>query len=365
MLQEKADELTLLDEELLSVDDVLMVPKLGVLSSRSEAQITPYIYSSPMDTVTGYELTKTMLDNNQYPVVCRFLEDEWKRCLKEFYNNPSVFFAIGSKKESIQFLITELEKIRPDDIQNCPPISVAVDIAHGDTLHAHALYKWLSQQPFIGNIMSGSICTPDAALRAYESGCTHIRVGIGPGSACTTRVMTGCGMPQLSAVYFAHKILKAVQADCEVIADGGIRSPGDANKYLAAGATGIMMGSAFSKTEESAGWKVELNEIDTSKTVTFPLKRTYKKVKQYRGQASASFQEDMFGKSNICPEGASTNTFSPQNTCKQIIDKYIGGLQSAISYLGITSSDEMNPDNVTFIKVTQSTYKEGTPHGCS
>ena len=79
----------------------------------------------------------------------------------------------------------------------------------------------------------------------------------------------------------------------------------------------------------------------------------------------ASFQKDMFGKSNICPEGASSNTFSPENTCKEVVDKYIGGLQSAISYLGIRSSIEMDPDNITFIKVTQSSYKEGTPHGCS
>lgn len=365
MLQEETDSLSLLDEEVLSNDDVLMVPKLGILSSRSEAEIEPYIYSSPMDTVTGYELTKAMVENNQYAVVCRFLKDEWNQCLAEFYDNPSVFFAIGSKTEDVENLIEQLKAVMPPDIDNIPPLSVAVDIAHGDTLHAHAVYKWLSQQPFIGNIMSGSVCTPDGALRAYESGCTHIRVGVGPGSACTTRIMTGCGMPQLSAVYFASKILNAVEADCEIIADGGIRSPGDANKYLAAGATGVMMGKAFSRTEESAGWQLKEREVDTSKPLSFPMTRSYDKIKKYRGQASADFQADMFGKSNVCPEGATTDFFSPSGTCKSVIDMYVGGLSSAISYLGIKSSTEMNPSNVTFVKLTHSSYQEGTPHGCS
>lgn len=364
MLQEKAINVSILDDELLSADDVLMVPSLGILSSRSEAEIDPYIYSSPMDTVTGYELTKAMVEQNQFPVVCRFLKDEWTRCLEEFHDNPDVFFAIGSRNKDVELLLKELKRIKPTSGPPTAPLSVAVDIAHGDTEHAHAVYKWLASQPFIGRIMSGSVCTPDAALRAYQSGCTHIRVGIGPGSACTTRVMTGCGMPQLSAVYFTYKMLKAVGAKCEIIADGGVRSPGDANKYLAAGATGVMMGSAFSRTEESAGWQLEPKQVQHSGTITFPLKREYVKVKAYRGQASAEFQKDNFGKSDTCPEGASTGLFEPSGTCSSVIEKYSRGLSSAISYLGLRSSTQMCPEQVRFIKLTQSAYMEGTPHGC-
>lgn len=364
MLQEETNQLTLLDEEVLSADDVLLVPRKGILKSRSDADIEPYIYSSPMDTVTGYELTKAMLEQNQFPVVCRFLKDEWTRCLEEFHDNPDVFFAIGSKQSDIESLIKELDRIKPRSGPQTPPLSVAVDIAHGDTDHALALYKWLASQAFIGRIMSGSVCTPDAALRAYRHGCTHIRVGVGPGSACTTRLMTGCGMPQLSAVYFAHKVLKAVEAECEIIADGGIRYPGDANKYLAAGATGVMMGKAFSAAEESAGWMIEYGEVDLSEPVSFPLTRPMRKVKRYRGQASASFQQDMFGKSNVCPEGATSGTFTVSTTCAQVIANYKGGLASAISYLGLSSSSEVCPEKVTFVKLTQGAHKEGTPHGC-
>jgi IMP dehydrogenase len=177
--------------------------------------------------------------------------------------------------------------------------------------------------------------------------------------------MTGCGMPQLSAVYFAGKALHAVKANCEIIADGGIRSPGDANKYLAAGATGVMMGKAFSKTEESAGWHLVERTPNFSATLSFPMTRSYDKLKKYRGQASSDFQTDTFGKSNVCPEGAATDFFSPSGTCKSVIDMYVGGLSSAISYLGVKSSAEINPSNVNFVKLTHSSYQEGTPHGCS
>jgi hypothetical protein len=161
MLQEEANSLSLLDEEILSNDDVLMVPKLGILSSRSEAKIEPYIYSSPMDTVTGYDLTKAMVENNQYAVVCRFIKEEWNKCLREFYDNPSVFFAIGSKTEDVENLIEQLKTIMPSDTDNIPPLSVAVDIAHGDTLHAHAVYRWLSQQPSYQGRSRPRVCLYD------------------------------------------------------------------------------------------------------------------------------------------------------------------------------------------------------------
>jgi len=172
-------------------------------------------------------------------------------------------------------------------------------------------------------------------------------------------------MPQLSAVYYARKMLNSVNAKCEIIADGGIRSPGDANKYLAAGATGVMMGNAFSRTKESAGWIVKEEKLDLSKTLRFPLTRPTSLIKRYRGQASASFQEDAFGKSNACPEGAVGNYFAPTGTCNDVVEMYKGGLSSAISYLGLKSSADMSPENVTFIKLTQNSYLEGMPHGCS
>jgi len=375
MHKEKDQEIiNILDEELLCADDVLMVPEEGILTSRSDAKIKPYIYSAPMDTVTGYNMTRAMIDSGEFPVVCRYLKEEWNRALVEYHSNPKVFFAIGSKREDIEDLVRKLSVVKVGesygDAEEIPPLSVAVDIAHGDTHHAHALYSWLSAQPFIGNIMSGSVCTADAAMRAYRNGCTHIRVGVGPGAACTTRLMTGCGMPQLSAVYFCAKAVKAIEQQgkpYEIIADGGIRNPGDANKYLAAGATGVMMGKAFAECPESAGWiESDLLPLDQMEgIVEFPLKRPPTVThKFYRGQASASFQQERFGQTSKCPEGASSTALHPSKTCSEILGKYRSGLASAISYLGLSSIDELKPESVTLVKITPSTYKEGTPHGC-
>jgi len=337
----KATFKSCLDQEVLSNDDVLLLPQLGVISSRSEAEISPFIYSSPMDTVTGYDLAKKMLELNQYPVVCRFLPDEWIKCLKSFHDNENIFFATGSKKEDATILIGALATLDKE-----VAVNINIDVAHGDTIEMHKLYSWYSQQNYVNKIMSGTICNPQGAVRAARSGCTHIRLGIGPGSACTTRIMTGCGLPQLSTVYMAHRALQkeGIRDKVVLIADGGVKNPGDAIKYLAAGADAIMMGGVFSKTEESYGWN-DQNE------------------KSYRGQASESFQKDTFGKANICPEGATGPVIKPTTTVKKVVDTFQGGMQSAISYLGLKTSTDLDPDRVYFVRTTNSTLRESLPHG--
>ena len=337
--------MTLLDTEYLTADDVILCPQQGVLQSRSEAEILPFIYSSPMDTVTGYELTSSMLENGHYPVVCRFLDEEWEKTFIDYYTDPRVFFAIGSKEQdtkALKKLITE--RTFSDKVE----ISINIDVAHGDTVYMNKLYEYYSNQPYIGYIMSGSICTPEAAERAVRAGCTHLRVGIGPGSACTTRLKTGCGMPQLTAVYKIHKHLQKIgrRNNVSIIADGGVRYPGDAVKYLAAGADAIMMGQRFSPCYESAGW----------------YEQDGKTVKRYRGQASAEFQKEMLSQTPDCAEGASTNTFVPQFNCRTVINEFEGGVRSALSYLGLRSISELQPSNITFYKVTQAAQQEGQPH---
>ncbi len=335
----------ILATEYLTADDVILSPQLGVLQSRSEAEILPFIYSSPMDTVTGSELTEAVLENGHFPVVCRFLEEEWKETFLKHYTDQRVFFAVGSKTQDSDNL---LKLIKDTTFAKKVRVSINIDVAHGDTEYMHKLYRWYSSQPNVGFLMSGSVCTPGAAERVVMSGCTHLRVGIGPGSACTTRLKTGCGMPQLTAVYLIHEHLKSIgmRNKVQLIADGGVRYPGDAVKYLAAGADAIMMGQTFSRCYESAGW-YHLNG---------------KTVKKYRGQASSAFQKEMLSTSPDCAEGASTDTFVPEITCKAVVNEFEGGIRSALSYLGLTSISELQPENVEFIKVTQAAQQEGKPH---
>lgn len=339
-----------LQSEFLTTDDVILLPSLGILESRSEACVSPFIYSSPMDTVTGYNLSKAIVAEGHYAVVCRFTPKEWIKSFKEFGTNPNVFFALGSSLEEVCRINHLAGKHWPES-----SVSINIDVAHGDTEYMHKLYKTYADMNCINSIMSGSVCTPQGAVRAARSGCTHLRVGIGPGSACTTRLKTGCGMPQLSAIYLVDQALKqeGLRESVQVIADGGVRYSGDAVKYLAAGADGIMMGNLFSKTNESCGWK----NVKTSwwkKPV---------KMKRYRGQASKEFQIDTYGVDPACAEGASGPPIFPQNSVREVISEFEGGVKSALSYLGIMSTDQLNLDNVSFVRTTNSVITENTSHG--
>lgn len=326
-----------LDLELLSVDDVLLVPNLGRLSSRSEAEINAFMFSAPMDTVTGFDLASKLLSLGEYATISRFLpKKELNKCIKHFMLNERCFFAIGAKSEDLaDFINLVYENLTEEQAETDITISVAIDIAHGDSMIAHQAAQWLSQNIKI-NIMSGSICTPAGAIRAVESGCTHLRVGVGPGSQCQTRMMTGVGMPQLSAVYLINQAITErfgakIREHITIIADGGIRHPGDAVKYLAAGADAVMLGSRFAQCVESPGWK--------------------EGTKQYRGQASASFQEAHYGRPNPCPEGTTSQAFAATSTVEEVVNEFRGGLASAISYLGVTKSIDLTPANVSLSRL--------------
>ena len=354
----------ILDQELLTVDDVLLEPALGILKSRSDAKLRQFIYSDPMDTVTGYELACEMIQGGEVPVICRELSDEeYCKCLKEF-QGKNAFFAVGATKSELQRFLNRMVDARLDE--QGIRVNVAIDIAHGDSVIAYEAITFLRSLDFIGDIMSGSIATADAAARSVKAGCTFLRVGIGCGAACSTRLMTGVGVPQLSAVYLIAKWLSTHPGkdDITVIADGGIRYPGDAVKYLCAGAHAIMLGSLLSKTEESPGWTVSWPTPNDSKTVeTFPLP-TPKPIlsKRYRGHASASFQKDHFGKPNRCPEGATSSEFVwDGTTVHSVLEEFRGGVASAISYLGLTDQMELNPEHVRFLRITNSAWQESLP----
>ena len=364
----------LLDHEMLSADDVLMVPELGELSSSTLAELEPFIYSAPMDRVTGYELTKAMVAAGEYPVVSRDLpEAEYLRCLQEFAGHPKVFFAVSIKKKWLAQFFRRLESTGFNG-----KINLAVDVAHGDLWVAHSATRFLREQQFVDKIMSGSVATPGGALRAVQAGATHIRIGVGPGSQCTTRIVTGFGVPQLSAVYQINKLLsETAEVDgvprsiygrdrIVLIADGGIRSSGDAAKYLAAGADAIMMGSEFSKAKESPGWyHAGFEPVDTAEVVTFPLPEPnpiFKKI--YRGCASAQHQLDHKGAARAAPEGESSKEFKWQGeTVESVISRYRQGIERAISYGGGKSISDLNPTQIKMIKITGAAQRESVAHG--
>ena len=345
----------------LSTDDVLLEPATGLLRTRSNADVrNTYIYSSPMDTVTGIDLCDALLPLNQATVFCRYLsEKELIQSLEKYHAHKNYWFSVGANIETFQFLNEWVENHKSK-----VSLNVSVDIAHGDMIDTYPLYNKYANAPWCKALMSGTVATFQSALNVHEAGCTHIRVGIGPGSACSTRIVTGCGVPNLSAVYdvwsgfFSYDLNDKVT----IIADGGIRNTGDAIKYLAAGADAVMIGNLFSKAVESHGWKESkllkfLNIISFG--YLFENKHLYK---YYRGQASKEFQETYSRRLPLHVEGVQGPLQHPNYTTTDFILSFNASIASAISYLGLSSISQLSPINVKFLQISNSASHESTPH---
>ena len=196
-------------------------------------------------------------------------------------------------------------------------------------------------------ICAGNIATGDAAKRLYNSGADIIKVGIGPGSICTTRMVAGIGVPQISAIMDVKKSLKNKKV--KIISDGGIKFSGDIAKALAAGADAIMMGSIFAGTEESPGKKFRIKG---------------KIYKEYRGMGSIGamssgsanryFQKNFKDKSKFVPEGVEGRVEFKGNVSK-IIYQLQGGLRSSMGYIGAKNLSQI-PKNAKFIKITKADF---------
>ena len=337
----------------LATDDVLLQPTVGVLKSRSDTNTTAsFVFSSPMDVVTGFDLSKAMIDQKQNPTFCRFLSEKQKlQALNTLTISDNFWYSVGASYEDYEFVS-----------QNLPPnttVNISVDVAHGATNSLRDIYKLYSKAPWCSKLMSGTVATVSGATFVYNAGCNYIRVGIGPGSACSTRIVTGVGYPNLSAVYEIYRYFDDIYNGYDgpfIIADGGIRNSSDIVKYLSAGANGVMLGSMLSSLKESEGW------IYPKKTF-FPLSKDLKPYKYYRGQASASFQLENRGKINSVPEGVQSPNKIYQTVSYVDFHKDLEkAISSSLSYLGLTNMNQLNPKNVSFVRITPSGLNESRPH---
>lgn len=351
----------LFTKENLSTNDVLLKPKTGILDTRSKAIIdTSYIYSSPMDTVTDIELTHEFVSNKQNAVFCRFLSIEKRqKALDLFSSNPWFWYSVGSSEEDFIFLKDYFSKEKTQT----ESVNICVDVAHGDTVHLIEVYKKYASESWCSNLMSGTIANEESAVPLVQAGCTHLRIGIGPGSACSTRIVTGCGIPNLTAVFKIHDILSVcnLRDNVTLIADGGIKETGDIVKYLCAGADAVMLGSMLSTLKESAGWMPRTLYKMFKYIWFFEYNKRY--YKYYRGQASYEFQIERRGLVNGVPEGVqSQKRLYPSIDAKTFLSNCNSAIASAISYLGTNQITDLNPDNVEFLKITQNGFIESKPH---
>ena len=241
---------------------------------------------------------------------------------------------------------------RADALVEAGVDALVVDTAHGHSQGVIDMVKTLRQRFKDIDIVAGNIATGDAALALVEAGADAVKVGIGPGSICTTRVVAGIGVPQLTAVLDVARALK--DSDVPIIADGGIRYTGDIVKALAAGASSIMAGSLFAGVDESPG-----------DTIIFEGR----KFKTYRGMGSLEamqcgskdryFQDMEDDIKKLVPEGIAGRV-PYKGSLSEVVYQMVGGLRSGMGYTGSHTIDELK--NAKFIRITSSGILESHPH---
>lgn len=336
----------------LTWDDVLMVPQYSELETRKDVSIqsvfgkillsTPVI-SSPMDTVTEDEMVVAMSKAGGLGIIHRY-NDVKEQCdlVRDAKMNGALYIgaAVGATGD-YEERATALVEAGVD--------LICVDVAHGD----HILMKNCLQtlKPMLEeksvHLMAGNIATGNALLNLADWGADSVRIGIGGGSICSTRIQTGHGVPNLTALLDCVETWDRVRPEKYrpmLVIDGGIKTAGDMVKALALGADAIMCGSMLAGTDESPGDIIEVKN---------------KKVKQYRGMASREAQNSWRGSSSA-PEGIST-TIPYKGSVVSIMEDIAGNIRSGFSYSGAKNLCDLR-QNAQFIRQTGAGQVESSTH---
>ena len=331
----------------LTYDDVNIVPKYSELESRSDVDLTSRltknielqipIVSSPMDTVTEFEMAWAISHLGGIGFIHRFMDIERQSELVASLGNLKAGAAVGVTGDYLE-RAKELVK------NGCNVI--LIDVAHGHhKLVKKAVEEFKNEFGEDVEIIGGCIATKEATKDLCEWGVDGLRVGVGNGSLCETRIRTGVGLPQVTALLDVCSVADGY--DVPVIADGGIRNVGDVCKGLGCGADTIMVGSLLSGTKESPGSIEKIGE--------WPNEQLFKK---YRGSASLDSKLDRGEDENV--EG-NHKVIPYKGKVKRIIGDIEDGIRSSCSYVGASSLEEYR-SLVEFVEVTRAGQVEAQPH---
>lgn len=229
---------------------------------------------------------------------------------------------------------------------------VVVDTAHGHSQGVLDRVKWVKQNfPHI-DVIGGNIATADAALALVAHGADGVKVGIGPGSICTTRIVAGVGVPQITAIENVSVALKGTGVP--MIADGGIRYSGDIAKAIAAGANTVMLGGLFAGTEEAPG------EVELFQGRSYKSYRGMGSLGAMQAGSSDRYFQDTSAADKFVPEGIEGRV-PYKGSMLAVIHQLMGGLRSSMGYLGCASIEEMH-DRATFVEITSAGVRESHVH---
>lgn len=330
----------------LTFDDVLLEPKLTTIAHRDEVSVSTSItgglyplkmpiISANMDSITGYEMALAMYKLGGLGIIHRFyktIADQVNvvKCLK-LSGVSTIAVSTGINNSQLDYA----------KLADAGANLFCLDVAHAHSTHVANHIKHNINElhgDFDFQVMAGNIATAEAVRMLLDCHINIFKVGIGPGSLCTTRIQTGCGVPQLTALDDVVNELEKYRGIYGVIADGGIRTSGDIVKALAIGANAVMIGRLFAGTDEA--------EMPNT----------------YRGMASRQAQKEWKTTDPKYIEGESIEVPVKQGPVKNVVEKLIAGLRSGMSYTGSRNLGELK-NNASFIRITNAGLIESHPHG--
>ena len=339
----------------LTFDDILLVPRHSDIRSidkeiDTSTRIGHYtldipIISAAMDTVTDKRMQRSMRHLGGLGIHHRYISEKER----EKYASLTRYGPIAvSPSMGIEFI----NNMAKDLIAHRQ--TVAIDVAHGDRQEALDYAEYCHGLGL--EVWSGNICTLEAALRYDRIGVNILKVGIGPGSSCSTRINTGCGYPQASAIYDIHNglidakkmvldgLVIGKRIETTIIADGGIKTAGDIVKALALGADAVIIGGLVAGTDESPGHIV----IDENTGIRY---------KEYWGMASETALRQ--NKKTLRIEGVSGRV-PYTGPMENVLNRLVDGVKLGMAYVGARSIKELQ-ENAEFVEITQSGQREGLP----
>jgi IMP dehydrogenase len=345
-----------------SFDDVLLIPrKSTILPTETDVstnltqniKINLPIISAPMDTVTEYQMAIALGKQGAAGVI---------------HKNMSIAAQVSQVKKVVKrgVMVGAAISVGDEQFQRALKLAVAgvnflvVDTAHGHSTGVINMVKRLKNIKSLQkiDIIAGNIVTAEAAYELIQAGADAIKVGIGPGSICTTRVIAGVGIPQISAIIEAVKgRKKSKNSAIPIIADGGIRYSGDIAKAIAAGADCVMLGSLLAGTDESPGKTLKIKGL---------------KYKTYRGMGSldamSKGSKDRYGQAKIAnnklvPQGV-TGLMPCCGSVDSVVFQLIGGLRSSMGFLGAKTIQDFHR-RAKFVEISGAGIKESHPHSLS
>ena len=315
----------IIDDTKLDFDDVLISPKRSQLTSRKDADLTrKFTFKHSSDTWTGIPIVASNMDHTgtiamchvlmKYPMLtalCKFVESS------EWGWNENIMRTVGLD----------------NDLEFRTPKWICIDIANGYTERFFTYVNKVREMHPDVIIVAGNVCTPEATEQILLAGADVVKIGIGPGSVCTTRKMTGVGYPQLSCIIECADAAHGLSG--HVMSDGGCVSPGDIAKAFGAGADFVMLGGMLAGHKECEGWD------DENDTMTF------------YGMASEDAQIKYYGEkqSYRAAEGKTVQVPYKGNV-RDTMDEILGGLRSACTYAGAKNLKAL-PKCTTFVKVNR------------